>query len=101
MPSNDKQKWHGADQSDNDDLTVRHSGPHFQAIRSWAEQNNVSDIFDAIALAFGFTENFTIIGNLYRELSNPDSVWRQLSCPVRDNYDGRLGGLTFYSFQPA
>ena len=28
-------------------------------------------------------------------------VWRQLSCPVRDNYDGRLGGLTFYSFQPA
>ena len=29
------------------------------------------------------------------------AVWRQLSCPVRDNYDGRLGGLTFYSFQPA
>jgi hypothetical protein len=29
------------------------------------------------------------------------TVWRQLSCPVRDNYDGRLGGLTFYSFQPA
>ena len=28
-------------------------------------------------------------------------VWRQLSCPVRDNYDGRLSGLTFYSFQPA
>ncbi len=20
------------------------------------------------------------------------AVWRQLSCPVRDNYDGRLGG---------
>jgi len=31
----------------------------------------------------------------------PGFVWRQLSCPVRDNYDGRLGGLTFYSFQPA
>ena len=31
----------------------------------------------------------------------PPAVWRQLSCPVRDNYDGRLGGLTFYSFQPA
>jgi len=73
MPSNDKQKWHGADQSDNEDLTLRHPGPHFQAIRAWAEQNNVSDIFDAIALTFGFTENFTIVSNLYRELSNPDS----------------------------
>jgi len=28
-------------------------------------------------------------------------VRRQLSCPVRDNYDGRLGGLTSYSLQPA
>ena len=28
-------------------------------------------------------------------------VWRQLSCPVRDNYDGRLSGLTFNSFQSA
>lgn len=28
-------------------------------------------------------------------------VWRQLSCPVRDNYDGRLGGLTSCSLQPA
>jgi len=27
-------------------------------------------------------------------------VRRQLSCPVRDNYDGRLGGFTFYSLQP-
>src|SRR5690606_30962239 len=73
MPSNDKQKWHEADQSDNDHLTLRHPGPHFQAIRSWAERNNVSDIFDAIALTFGFTENFTIVSNLHRELSNPDS----------------------------
>ena len=45
---------------------------------------------------------------LLRELLSEDGViflhiivWRQLSCPVRDNYDGRLGGLTFYSFQPA
>lgn len=30
-----------------------------------------------------------------------EHVRRQLSCPVRDNYDGRLGGLTFYSLQPA
>lgn len=28
------------------------------------------------------------------------NVRRQLSCPVRDNYDGRLGGFTFYSLQP-
>jgi hypothetical protein len=27
-------------------------------------------------------------------------VRRQLFCPVRDNYDGRLGGFTFYSLQP-
>ncbi|MEH6562447.1 MAG: hypothetical protein V7713_13550, partial [Marinobacter sp.] len=31
------------------------------------------------------------------EIGGNPSVWRQLSCPVRDNYDGRLGGLTFYS----
>ena len=37
----------------------------------------------------------------YYRLSGYWHVWRQLSCPVRDNYDGRLGGLTFYSFQPA
>ena len=37
----------------------------------------------------------------YRVVIAGHSVWRQLSCPVRDNYDGRLGGLTFYSFQPA
>gem|GEM_PF-3680716 len=30
----------------------------------------------------------------------PQGVRRQLSCPVRDNYDGRLGGFTFYSLQP-
>jgi len=34
-------------------------------------------------------------------LSYSKTVRRQLSCPVRDNYDGRLGGLTFYSLQPA
>ena len=65
MPSNDKQKWHGADQSDNDDLTVRHPGPHFQAIRSWAEQNNVSDIFDAlIATMAGELEGTGVTANV-------------------------------------
>ena len=32
--------------------------------------------------------------------NSPTFVRRQLSCPVRDNYDGRLGGFTFYSLQP-
>ena len=27
------------------------------------------------------------------------TVWRQLSWPVGDNYDGRLGGLTFFASQ--
>jgi integrase len=49
-------------------------GPHFQTIKTWAEQHQVAEIFEAIALTFGFTENFTVIGNLARELSNKDSV---------------------------
>src|SRR5690554_2547029 len=73
MPNNSQQEWHRVDQSGDGDLTVRHPGSHFQTIRAWAEQNKVTDIFDAIALAFGFSENFTIVGNLYRELSHQDS----------------------------
>ena len=50
-----------------------------------------------------FNDRVQLRDNLDSELKllNSTNVWRQLSCPVRDNYDGRLGGLTFYSFQPA
>lgn len=73
MTSNSQKDWHRTDQSGAGDLTLRHPDNHFQTIRTWAGNNNVTDIFDAIALTFGFTENFTIVGNLYRELSHQDS----------------------------
>lgn len=65
MPSNDQQNWHGLSESDSADLTVRHPDSHLQIIRAWAEQNNLIEIVETIALAFafafafafGFTEN--------------------------------------------
>jgi GAF domain-containing protein len=54
-------------------MTVRQTGPHFQAIRAWADRNDVTGIFDAIALAFGFTENFTIVADLCRVLAGNDA----------------------------
>lgn len=74
MAKDDYQNRHRIEESDDSNLTVRLSKPHFKAIESWAEQQGVSEIFQAIALTFGFTENFTILGNLSRELSNSDSV---------------------------
>ena len=74
MTDNSYQNWHQTEESKDGDLTVRAPGPHFQSIREWAQENDIADIFDAIALTFGFTENFTIIGNLYRELSSPEST---------------------------
>lgn len=74
MAKDDYQNRHRIEDSDDSNLTVRHAGPHFKTIESWAEQQGVSEIFQAIALTFGFTENFTIVGNLSRELSNSDSV---------------------------
>ena len=94
MPNNSQQEWHRVDQSGDGDLTVRHPGSHFQTIRAWAEQNKVTDIFDAIALAFGFSENFTIVGNLYRELSHQDS--RAVLSQWADNpYVSHLSRLLF------
>ncbi len=74
MAKDDHQDWHNIEKSDDSDLTVRLAGPHFRTLKSWAEQQDLSEIFEAIALTFGFTENFTILGNLSRELSNSDSV---------------------------
>jgi len=74
MATDKKQFWHKRNESDNGETTLRHTGPHYRAIREWAEKNDLTEIFDAIALAFGFTENFTIVGNLYREFSNPDAA---------------------------
>lgn len=74
MSNNKKQIWHKSSESADHKTTLSHSDPHFQIIREWAEQNDVAEIFYAVALAFGFTENFTIIGNLHREFANPDSA---------------------------
>ena len=68
-----QREWHEADRSGRDELTVRQPGPHFQAIRAWADRNDVTGIFDAIAVAFGFTENFTIVADLCRVLAGNDA----------------------------
>jgi integrase len=73
MSKDDHQNWHRIEGSDDSGLTVRHPGSHFETLKTWAEQHDVSEIFEAIALTFGFTENFTIIGNLSRALSDSDS----------------------------
>lgn len=74
MAENDKLNRHQIKKPVDDDLTLRLRGPHFEAIKTWADERNVSEIFEAVALTFGFNENFTIIGNLSRELSSSDSV---------------------------
>lgn len=73
MVNDKQQEWHRDEHSDDGDLTLRHPGIHFQTFRTWAEQHNVSDIFDAIALTFGFTENFTVVGNLSSDLASQDA----------------------------
>ncbi|MEP3561326.1 MAG: hypothetical protein ABJN46_03325, partial [Marinobacter sp.] len=73
MAIHDHQNGHKTERPTDHDLTVRHPGPRFTTLKSWAEQHGIIGIFEAIALTFGFTENFTIIGNLSRELSNSDS----------------------------
>lgn len=70
MSGTKQREWHEVERSGSDELTVRQPGPHFQAIRAWAVRNDVSDIFDAIAMAFGFTENFTIVTDLCRVLAS-------------------------------
>jgi integrase len=73
MAVKDDQVWHRSEEPGGHEATVRLTGHHFDVIKAWAEQHQVSGIFGATAVTFGFTENFTIIGNLCRELSNPES----------------------------
>ena len=73
MTVDEQEVGHGGDQKHPSKSTVRLQASHFDDLSSWAEKNQLSDIFLAVALTFGFTENFTIIGNLNRELSHPES----------------------------
>lgn len=73
MTGTKQREWHEADRSGRGGMTVRQTGPHFQAIRAWAVRNDVTGIFDAISLAFGFTENFTLVADLCRLLAGNDA----------------------------
>ena len=73
MTGTKQREWHEVDRSGLGEMTVRQLGPHFQAIRAWADRNDVSDIFDAIAVVFGFTENFTVVADLCRVLAGQDA----------------------------
>lgn len=73
MATDGSDEWHRIGDAVSPETTVRHSEPHRVELSSWARQHELSGIFDAVALTFGFTENFTIIGNLSRELSQPEA----------------------------
>ncbi len=73
MAIKDDQVGHRIESRGNQETTVRLTGDHLDTLRAWALESQVSGIFEAVALTFGFTENFTIIGNLCRELSNTES----------------------------
>jgi len=40
----------------------------------WAQEHEITEIFEVATLTFGFTKHFTVIGNLSQELSHPESV---------------------------
>ena len=68
-------------------------------LKNWFEENKLLELYDG-----GSPGWYWFICNIsykkIRVLPKPyELVWRQLSCPVGDNYDGRLGGLTFFASQ--
>lgn len=56
------------------ETTVRHLASRQEVLRNWAQQQEISDALEAIALTFGMSEGFTVIGNLSQELSHPESA---------------------------
>lgn len=65
--------WHRDPPQAVTETTVRHPGPLEETLLAWAVQEDISDVFAAVALTFGFSEAFTIIGNLSQELSHPEA----------------------------
>lgn len=73
MTNNDNCFGHRNCEDDEIKTTVSQPSSHYYRLLAWAKEQGVDEIFQAVAATFGFTENFTIIGNLCRELSSSDA----------------------------
>lgn len=47
--------------------------PAYEQLLSWAQAEDVHNVFAVVAATFGFSDTFTVIGNLSAELSHPES----------------------------
>ncbi|SOB74791.1 hypothetical protein SAMN04488490_0325 [Marinobacter sp. LV10R510-11A] len=74
MTDYDNQNWHRNADGEVLKTTVRLSSPEYDNLHAWAQSHSITEALEVVALTFGFSKHFTVIGNLSQELSHPESI---------------------------
>lgn len=74
MTNYDDQNWHENVDEETSKTTVRPSNAEYDDLQAWAQKHSITEAFEIVALTFGFTKHFTVLGNLSQELSYPESI---------------------------